>query len=231
MKDYFFGYTDKQVEELTPDLAAACVISRLKWLVDDVQENGEGHFREFFGSLIRRHNLNYQNVQEAIDSVQMFVDQPLETYAEMKNSFFILASMVYADSAITEYKDGKTQHAWVLAMQAERFLGMSMGSNPHSQIISFVKKQTAAINGVKSQERNRKTKEAVFNYYKDITTTFESYTDAANKITEIKDKDGKKKYIVSFRKLAKEWLPEFHKKNPDIPKPTKKNKFKNKSDL
>ncbi len=211
---YFFGYAEKQIEELTPDLAAACVISRLTWLVEDVQENGKGHFKEFYVTLVFRCDLNYKNIHKIDESVGMFIDQPLETFAESTNTFFILMSTVYALDAIGEYKSGRTQQAWILVLEAERYLGMAMGSVPNSEITKLVKSDQARRNAYKAREADIYSKKTVQDYYQEHINTFDSMADAVRKIID-------KNLVLDKPNTIERWICDFHKKNPIISKPTK----------
>lgn len=212
----FFGLTEKQIEDHTAFTTAKNVLHRLTQLVEDDQGNGKGHFFEQFVKPVTIYGVKVRDLKKLDDVEPIFSDQPIEVFAEATNTFFIQAATVFAIDAIEEYQAGRTQHAWILANKAERYLGMAKGSNPVSNIIKVIKSDLARLNSYKSHKGHTKSRNDALKYYQDNIDTFSGIENAAEKIAEkvVKEKFG----------TVLNWIRAFHKENPSIPKPSRRTK-------
>jgi hypothetical protein len=208
----FFGLTEKQIEEHTAFSAATSVVQKLTWFVEDIKGKGKGYFFEQVIKPIVTHGITITDLKKLDALAPVFEDQPMEVFAEATNAFFIQAATVFVINAIKEYAAGRTQHAWVLVLEAERYLGMAMGSSPASKITKAVKSDQARNSANKKNAENRKIKDFALKHYHDNISTFSSMSDAAGKIAE--------KIVLAKFKTVLGWLSEFHKENPSIPIPT-----------
>ncbi len=213
MKDkLFLGLTEKQIEEHTPYIAARGVIRVLTELVDDIQANGKGQFVEQFLKFVIGYGIKARDLSKLDEAIPLFEDQPLEDFAEATNIYFIHSATVFAVDAVEEFKSGRIQHAWILALQAERYLGLALGSNPVPKIPKAVKSDAARNNAYKSHKKHRQAENEALQYYRDNISTFSSLDDAAEKIEAVKN--------IKFSTI-RGYLTKFHKDNPSIPKPSR----------
>jgi hypothetical protein len=209
----FFNWTEQEIDEFNPVTAARGVIKLLTELVVDLQGNGKGQFNEQFLKFVVGYGIKARDLTKLDEALPDFVDRPFEIYAEATNTFFVHAATVFAVDAIAEFQAGRTQHAWILALQAERYLGLAMGTNPAIKIPKAVKSDQGLSNALRKHEENRKIKAYAWKYYQDHISEFESLKDAAKKIAG--------KIVPMKYKTVLRWLTEFHKENPSIQKPSR----------
>ena len=219
--ELFFNLTEKEIEEFNPLTAARGVIKLLTELVDDLQGNGKRQFVEQFLKFVFALEMKARDLKKLDEYLPDFINQQFEVYAGAINTRFILNSTIFAVDAIKEFQAGRTQHAWILVLQAERYLGMAMGSNSARKIPDFVKSDQARTNATKNkkQRKYKKANELGMEYYKKNISKFSTMIEAAEKIAQIVANI----QSVKVETIYKEWLPKFHEDNPSIKKPCKKN--------